>query len=45
MTQAASANFDFGTSLGAGFDQLNGEIRKIHSYQRVLTDVQMQRAI
>lgn len=45
MTEAASSNFDFGSKAAAGTDQLNGQIRKIHSYQDVLTDTEMMRAI
>ena len=45
MTETASSIVDFGTAGGAGSFQLNGQIRKIHSYQHVLTDVEMQRTI
>lgn len=45
MTEASSSNFDFGSKAAAGTDQLNGQIRKIHSYQDVLTDTEMMRAI
>lgn len=45
MTQAASSNLDFGSKAAAGTDQLNGQIRKIHSFQYVMTDTEMARAI
>lgn len=45
MTEVASSNFDFGSKAAAGTDQLNGQIRKIHSLQYVMTDTEMQRAI
>ena len=45
MSEVASSNFDFGSKAAAGTDQLNGQIRKIHSYQDVLTDTEMMRAI
>jgi len=45
MSEAASSNFDFGSKAAAGTDQLNGQIRKIHSYAYVLTDTEMQRTI
>lgn len=45
MTQAASSNLDFGSKAAAGTEQLNGQIRKIHSHQIVFTDTEMARAI
>lgn len=45
MTEAASSNFDFGTTAAAGTDQLNGQIRKILSLQYVMSDTEMQRPI
>jgi len=45
MTEAASSNFDFGSKAAAGTEQLNGQIRKIHSFQEVMNDTEMARQI
>lgn len=43
MTEAASCVLDIGQSAGSG--HLDGQIRKIHSYQDVLTDTEMMRTL
>jgi hypothetical protein len=45
MTETATANLDFGSKAAAGTEQLNGNIRKIHVYQYVPSDVEMARQI
>ena len=45
MTQAASSNLDFGSKAAAGTEPLNGYIKRIHSYQYVFTDIEMQRTL
>lgn len=43
MTEAASSNFDIGSEAGSNL--LRGQVRKIHSYQHVLTPTEMQRSL
>lgn len=45
MAEQASSNFDFGTKAAADTDDLNGAIRKIHSFQYVMTDTEMARPL